>query len=110
MHLGESITIGVKEIAAHKMRSILTMLGVIFGVAAVISTVAIGAGAQEETMREISLLGTNNIRIRKLELEGLDKAKAEKKTDKADTKVDKKPKSDGKSSGKGGSKKSKSAA
>jgi len=79
MHLVESITIGVKEIAAHKMRSILTMLGVIFGVAAVIATVAIGAGAQEETLREISVLGTNNIRVRKVQLEGSERTRAVKK-------------------------------
>ncbi|MCX7017147.1 MAG: ABC transporter permease [Candidatus Sumerlaeota bacterium] len=79
MLLTQSISIGVLEIAAHKMRSMLTMLGVIFGVAAVIATVAIGAGAEQETLREISLLGTNNIRIRKVPLEGAEKAKAAKR-------------------------------
>jgi putative ABC transport system permease protein len=76
MHPIESITIGIREIIAHRTRSVLTMLGVIFGVAAVIATVAIGAGAEEETLREISLLGTSNVRIRRKSLDGLQEALA----------------------------------
>ncbi|OPZ20362.1 MAG: Macrolide export ATP-binding/permease protein MacB [candidate division BRC1 bacterium ADurb.BinA364] len=79
MNLSESVVIGFKEILAHKLRSMLTMLGVIFGVAAVIATVAIGAGAQQETLREVSLLGTNNIRVRKVALDGPDLVRASKK-------------------------------
>ncbi len=66
----ENLQIGVKEIAAHRTRSLLTMLGVIFGVAAVIAMSAIGAGAREEALRQIKLLGTNNLRIRKVNLSG----------------------------------------
>ena len=66
----ENLQIGVKEIAAHRTRSLLTMLGVIFGVAAVIAMSAIGAGAREEALRQIKLLGTNNLRIRKVSLSG----------------------------------------
>ncbi|MDK2972432.1 MAG: putative transport system permease protein [Candidatus Sumerlaeota bacterium] len=62
----------------HKMRSFLTMLGVIFGIAAVIATSAIGAGAAEELNRQLAALGTNTIRIRALEIEGAERIAAQK--------------------------------
>ncbi len=46
------------------------MLGVIFGVAAVISTAAIGAGARDELNRQLAALGTNTIRVTSVELKG----------------------------------------
>lgn len=70
MQIGESVKIGVREITLHKLRSMLTMMGVIFGVAAVISTAAIGAGARDELDRQLSQLGTNTVRLRALELKG----------------------------------------
>jgi putative ABC transport system permease protein len=70
MQLLESIKIGTREITMHKLRSALTMLGVIFGVAAVISTAAIGSGARDELNRQLAALGTNTIRIRAVELKG----------------------------------------
>jgi putative ABC transport system permease protein len=75
----ENLKIGFKEIWTHKLRSFLTMLGVIFGVAAVVAMVAIAEGAREETLRQIRLLGTNNIRIKKLDLQGIDKTEALRK-------------------------------
>jgi len=80
MHVGESLKIGLTEIRMHKMRSLLTMLGVIFGVAAVIATSAIGAGAAEELNRQLSLLGTNTIRIRQVELSGPDAVSARRRS------------------------------
>ena len=47
----------------HKMRSALTMLGVIFGVGAVIAMLSIGEGAKREALEQISILGINNIII-----------------------------------------------
>jgi ABC-type antimicrobial peptide transport system permease subunit len=70
MHLIESIKIGSREITMHKLRSALTMLGVIFGVAAVISTAAIGSGARDELDRQLASLGTNTVRIYAMELRG----------------------------------------
>lgn len=70
MQIGESITTGLREITMHKLRSVLTMLGVIFGVAAVISTAAIGTGARDELNRQLASLGTNTVRIRAVELKG----------------------------------------
>ncbi len=52
---------GLDSLTAHKLRSLLTMLGMIFGVGAVISMLSIGAGAKEEALSFIELLGVNNI-------------------------------------------------
>lgn len=63
MNLLEAIQMGFLEIAGHKFRSMLTMLGVIFGVAAVIAIVSIGEGARLEAVNQLKALGTNTIRI-----------------------------------------------
>jgi putative ABC transport system permease protein len=55
--------IALAAILASKMRSILTALGIIFGVAAVISMMAIGNGTKQEIMEQIKLVGVNNIVI-----------------------------------------------
>ncbi len=57
------IIIAVEAIMANKLKSILTALGIIFGVAAVISMLAIGQGAQKEILDQIKLVGVNNIII-----------------------------------------------
>ena len=55
------IVIAVEAIKANKMKSFLTALGIMFGVAAVISMLAIGKGAQQEVLEQIKLVGVNNI-------------------------------------------------
>lgn len=55
--------IAVKSILSNKLKSILTALGIIFGVAAVISMLAIGKGAQQEILDQIKMVGVNNILI-----------------------------------------------
>jgi putative ABC transport system permease protein len=50
-------------VLANKMRSVLTALGIIFGVSAVIAMLAIGNGAQQEILDQIKLVGVNNIII-----------------------------------------------
>jgi len=57
------INIAVESILANKLRSVLTALGIIFGVAAVISMMAIGNGAQQEILEQIKMVGVNNIII-----------------------------------------------
>jgi len=54
---------GLSSLLVHKLRSLLTMLGMIFGVGAVVAMLAITAGAQKEMMSYIDLLGVNNIII-----------------------------------------------
>lgn len=55
--------IALEAVMANKIRSILTALGIIFGVAAVIAMLAIGNGAQQEILEQIRLVGVNNIVI-----------------------------------------------
>jgi len=57
------ILIAIESILANQMRSILTALGIIFGVAAVITMLAIGRGAQQEILEQIKMVGVNNIMI-----------------------------------------------
>ncbi len=55
------VIIAIESIKANKMKSFLTALGIMFGVAAVISMLAIGKGAQQEVLEQIKLVGVNNI-------------------------------------------------
>jgi putative ABC transport system permease protein len=56
-----SLNIAVEAVIANRFRSMLTALGIIFGVAAVISMMAIGNGARKEILDQIKLVGVNNI-------------------------------------------------
>jgi putative ABC transport system permease protein len=55
------LKMGMASLFAHKLRSLLTMLGMIFGVGAVVAMLSITAGAQKEMMSFIDQLGVNNI-------------------------------------------------
>ncbi len=57
------IVIAIESILGNKLRSLLTGLGIIFGVAAVITMLAIGKGAQQEILEQIKMVGVNNIMI-----------------------------------------------
>lgn len=57
------LSISLEAVFTNKVRSILTALGIIFGVAAVIAMLAIGNGAQQEILEQIKLVGLNNIII-----------------------------------------------
>jgi len=59
MELRAIIQIALRALARNKMRSILTMLGIVIGVAAVIAMVAIGQGAQQQVQAQISSMGSN---------------------------------------------------
>lgn len=63
MNLMESFLTALDSIAANKMRAVLTMLGVIIGVASVIALMAIGNGFSENITSEINSIGTNLISI-----------------------------------------------
>jgi putative ABC transport system permease protein len=75
----EGIRMGLRSIRAQKLRSALTMLGVIFGVAAVVSMLAIAGGARREAVEQVRLLGTNNIRVNHVQLTGKAWQEAEQK-------------------------------
>src|SRR6267154_1025158 len=63
MILFSDIGQAVANLRAQKTRTLLTALGIIFGVGAVIGMLAIGAGAREESMRFIEQLGVRNLLI-----------------------------------------------
>ncbi len=59
--LGPDLLHGIENLRLHKLRTLLTMLGMIFGVAAVVSMLSIGAGAQQQMMAFIEQLGVRNL-------------------------------------------------
>ena len=61
--LARNIALGIKTLLLHKLRSALTMLGVVFGVGAVIAMLAVGEGASKEALEQIRKLGSHNIII-----------------------------------------------
>jgi putative ABC transport system permease protein len=63
MDLSEVIRVAMRALARNKMRTILTMLGIIIGVGAVICTVAIGEGASNQVQQQIQSLGDNIVFI-----------------------------------------------
>ena len=63
MNPREVIRIALRALARNKLRTILTMLGIIIGVGAVICTVAIGQGASQQVQQQIQALGTNIIMV-----------------------------------------------
>ena len=60
-HIIPELMMGMASLYAHKLRSLLTMLGMIFGVGAVVAMLSITEGAQKEMMSFIDQLGVNNI-------------------------------------------------
>jgi putative ABC transport system permease protein len=63
MNFQEVIRIALRALARNKMRTVLTMLGIIIGVGAVICTVAIGQGAGQQVQQQIAALGDNMVMI-----------------------------------------------
>ena len=59
----EAANMAVVAMLAHRMRTFLTMLGIIIGIASVVSVVALGAGSQQKIMENISSIGTNTISV-----------------------------------------------
>jgi len=59
-----TVRLGVNSLMLHKLRSILTTLGVLFGVSSVIAMLAIGEGASEEAQEQIRKLGSRNVILR----------------------------------------------
>lgn len=61
--LTESFKMSLLAMKAHKMRTLLTMLGIIIGIASVVSMVGLGQGSQQQILSEINALGTNTITV-----------------------------------------------
>ncbi|SPL69783.1 Macrolide export ATP-binding/permease protein MacB [Acinetobacter stercoris] len=60
---GEAFNMALLAMNAHRMRTFLTMLGIIIGIASVVSVVALGNGSQKQILENISSLGTNTITV-----------------------------------------------
>jgi putative ABC transport system permease protein len=58
-----NVSLGIENLLLHKLRSFLTMLGVVFGVGSVVAMLAVGEGASKEALEQIRKLGSNNIII-----------------------------------------------
>ena len=63
MSLAHTIATGLRSLLGHRLRSVLTTLGVLFGVAAVIATVGIGQASADSVAARISSLGTNLLTV-----------------------------------------------
>ncbi|NVJ21510.1 ABC transporter permease [Myxococcus sp. AM011] len=62
--MGEIILVAFDAVLANKLRSLLTMLGIVIGIAAVITMVALGEGAQRSVEQRLKTLGTNVLTVR----------------------------------------------
>ena len=80
MGILDAIQTGLSELLSHKLRSVLTMLGVIFGVAAVIAMVSIGEGAKQESLEQIRQMGIDIVRVRRAATGGELVAKAQERS------------------------------
>jgi putative ABC transport system permease protein len=63
MHISETFSVALEALGANKLRSFLTMLGIVIGVSAVIAMVALGRGAQQSVNDRISALGTTLLTV-----------------------------------------------
>ena len=64
MNLQMILRISLRGLSRNKIRSVLTMLGIIIGVAALISMVSLGQGAQQQDQEQIAAMGTNMLYLR----------------------------------------------
>ena len=76
----ETFTTAVRNLARHKLRTSLTMLGMIFGVGAVIAMLSIGAGGEKKAMEAIGRLGLRNVIVRAKQIKPEDRAELRKKS------------------------------
>ena len=60
---GEALQMAVRAMVGHKLRTLLTMLGIIIGIASVVSVVALGEGSRRKILADISGMGTNTIDV-----------------------------------------------
>lgn len=70
LNLKRSLLLGMKSLWLHKLRSLLTALGIVFGVSSVIAMLAIGEGASFEAQEQIRKLGSQNVIVRSVKPPG----------------------------------------
>ena len=64
LKLVRGVRLGIKNLSLHALRSLLTVLGLVFGVGSVIAMLSVGEGASQEALDQIRKLGSNNIILR----------------------------------------------
>ncbi len=79
MELKDYIRMSLEGLTDHKIRTLLTMLGIILGVASVIAMLSIGEGAKQEALAKFEELGVNNIVVREKSLSDLEREEARAK-------------------------------
>src|SRR5256714_11727871 len=80
MNHSETLTTALANLATHKLRTALTMLGMIFGVGAVIAMLAIGAGGERKALEAIGRLGLRNVIVRAKNVKPEDRQELRKKS------------------------------
>src|SRR5213593_2554621 len=80
MDLGEALASGLSSLRTHKLRSMLTMLGIIFGVGAVIAMLSIGSGAERQALELIDTMGVRNIIVKAKEFKENEQVEIRKKS------------------------------
>ena len=80
MRTTDAFLAALENLASHKLRSALTMLGMMFGVGAVISMLSIGAGAEQQAMDLIDRMGVRNVIVRAKDFEKEDLLEIRKKS------------------------------
>jgi len=61
--VGEAFGMALRAMGAHRLRTFLTMLGIIIGIASVVGVVALGQGTQSQVLENISAIGTNTVTV-----------------------------------------------
>lgn len=77
MDLRETASLSLVGLLSHKLRTLLTMLGIIFGVAAVIAMLSIGEGAKQESLEQIRQMGISNIIVQHWQKEADEETEAD---------------------------------
>src|SRR5437764_1164810 len=80
MNNAETLTTALANLATHKLRTALTMLGMIFGVGAVIAMLSIGAGGEKKALEAIGRLGLRNVIVKAKVVKPDDRAELRKKS------------------------------
>src|SRR5512140_2925692 len=76
----ETLTSALRNLARHKLRTALTMLGMVFGVGAVIAMLSIGAGGEQKALEAIGRLGLQNVLVKAKEVKPEDRQELRKKS------------------------------
>src|SRR5215210_1552146 len=80
MNNAETLQTALANLATHKLRTALTMLGMIFGVGAVIAMLSIGAGGERKALEAIGRMGLRNVIVKAKEVKAEERAEIRKKS------------------------------